>query len=60
MNKKWYQSKTIWAGIAEIFVGVTQVVAESPIVGDDVTGAAVTVAGVATILLRFLTSGPIK
>ena len=50
--KKWFQSKTVWAGISEAVAGLATLFTEMPV------GASIgfIIAGVATIALRFVTS----
>jgi hypothetical protein len=56
MTKAWYQSKTIWAGIIEVVIGVLGLLATFLAAGQ-FTAPAVTIliAGVLTIVLRKLT-----
>ena len=50
--KKFWQSKTFWAGVSEAVAGVATLFTEMP------TGASIgfIIAGVATIALRFATN----
>lgn len=58
--KPWWQSKTIWLGIAQLGVGLAELIATTPILeGSEVAGAAATAAGMLTIALRFVTQKPV-
>jgi hypothetical protein len=58
--KLWYQSKTIWAGIIEILIGVLGLLATFLNVGAYSPEAWVLlVVGVLTIILRKMTEAPI-
>ncbi len=52
--KKWYASKTLWAGVLEILGGIAFALS-----GELNTGGYLTVAGVATIILRVITKTPV-
>jgi uncharacterized membrane protein YbaN (DUF454 family) len=61
MTKKWYTSKTIWLGIVAIAIGILEVVyswleTASFTVADFIVLAI----GILTVVLRFLTSTPIR
>ena len=59
-GKKWYLSKTVWAGILEILIAVGLALASFLDVGDFTTPAVIMfVVGVVTIILRFLTEQPL-
>lgn len=53
-DKKWYESKTVWANLMIITAGVLTAVA-----GQLETGVPITVAGVLNILLRTVTKSPL-
>jgi hypothetical protein len=60
MSKPWYQSKTIWAGVIEIVIGVLGLLATFLSVGQYTPEAIVLLAvGVLTIVLRKITEVPI-
>ena len=60
MSKKWYQSRTVWAGILQILIAIGGLVADFLQAGD-FTAPAITllVTGVLMIVLRFVTDTPI-
>lgn len=57
--KPWWRSLTVWLGLLELAVGLLDVAAESGLTGDSVDGVLLTVAGVLTVLFRFLTRQPL-
>ena len=52
--KRWYYSKTLWAGILEIIGGVALALS-----GELQVAGSITLAGVATIILRVMTKKPV-
>ena len=59
--KRFWLSKTFWAGVIEILIGVLGIVANFLQVGDFTAPAIVAlVAGALTIVLRFVTVEPIN
>lgn len=50
-SKKWWLSKTIWAGALEIVAGIFTAIA-----ADLLTGTTLTVSGILTIALRVITN----
>lgn len=54
MNKKFYQSRTLWIGALEVISGIAAAIA-----GEIATGSTLTIAGILTILLRFITKSAI-
>lgn len=51
MGKKWYKSKSCWAGILEMAGGIALAIA-----GNLAAGGALTIAGVIEIILRAVTN----
>ena len=56
MGKKWWLSKLLWLGVLEIAVGIAQYIASLPA---EVSVATI-IAGCLSIIVRFLTSQPIR
>ena len=50
-TKKWYKSKTIWMAVLTVLLGVGEFIQ-----GQQTTGAAITLVGVANVLLRLVTA----
>jgi hypothetical protein len=58
-QKKWYQSKTMWFSIAVAGIGILEAVTAS-LQESQGEGIALTIVGLMTGLLRYVTSQPIK
>ena len=50
-EKVWYNSKTLWANVLVIVIGVL-----SYVQGEMATGGMITIAGVVNVVLRLVTS----
>ena len=50
-GKVWYKSKTLWLGVVKIVLGIALAVCDQMLAGE-----VLTLAGIATIALRFLTT----
>lgn len=58
-QKKWYQSKTMWFSIAVAGIGILEAITAS-LQESQMDGVALTIVGLMTGLLRYVTSKPIK
>ena len=54
-GKPWFKSRTVWLGVLEIAGGIAEFIAGLPAEAS----AATIVAGIVTIIIRFLTKQPI-
>lgn len=54
-SKNWWKSKLIWLGVLEIAIGVVNYVATL----DPGTSASAVIAGVLTIIFRYVTKQPL-
>jgi len=54
MEKKWYQSRTIWIGILETLAGILTAIA-----GELSVGGVLTISGIVKIILRTITTSPL-
>ena len=57
-TKKWHQSKTMWFSIALAGIGILEAVTQS-LQESEVAGISITVIGLISGLLRYVTSQPI-
>ena len=58
--KKWYQSRTIWAGILEVLIGALLLLEQFLAVGDfSESGFIILGAGIIQVLFRVITSEPV-
>jgi len=60
MDKKWYQSKTLWTNVVILVIAVVSALTEFFVGFGWSTEVLVSVTAFANIVLRFLTEKPIK
>ena len=60
ISKRWWQSRTIWLGLLELTIGLLDVFAESGLTDESADGVLLMIAGMLTVLLRFVTRLPVE
>jgi hypothetical protein len=62
MEKKWYQSKTVWFNVVMTVLDLLAALSSSPLLADrpDVLAVLTTIHGAGNVLLRFITDAPIE
>lgn len=56
----WWQSKSLWAGLAAVLVSVVPQLFDAHELQESVEKYGTTVAGIVMVLLRFVTKAPIR
>lgn len=54
--KRWYQSKLVWLGIIQLLLGIVEVMTKSPVFTARSVSFLLLIAGVLTVILRWLTT----
>ena len=62
MEKKWYQSKTVWLNVGVTLTGLLVALGQSPLLMDNIEALSLitTIQGALNIFLRFVSDTPIE
>ena len=57
--KRWYHSRLVWLGIVQLLLAIIEILTESTLFTPQIISYMLMIAGVLTVVLRWLTTDPL-